>query len=113
MWRRSRILEGDGRDVVERQDRLICGVGGDWGHWASARAELQKEIDRVDRAVSSGNEKAALKTRLEGNNGRRRRHALAGRKVPPKYRSKKDPKLTWAGRGATAVWMRDEMKAGK
>jgi DNA-binding protein H-NS len=38
---------------------------------------------------------------------------LKGRKVAPKYRSRKDPKLTWAGRGATPVWMRDEMKAGK
>ena len=32
-----------------------------------------------------------------------------GRKVAPKYRSSKDPKLTWE----TPVWMRDEMKAGK
>src|SRR5262245_51104477 len=44
-------------------------------------------------------------------NGRRR--TLKGRKVAPKYRSRKDPKLTWAGRGATPVWMREEMKAGK
>jgi GGDEF domain-containing protein len=35
------------------------------------------------------------------------------RKVAAKYRSKKDPKLTWAGRGATPRWMRDEMKVGK
>jgi hypothetical protein len=38
---------------------------------------------------------------------------MIGRKVAPKYRSKKDPKLTWAGRGAIPLWMRDEMKAGK
>jgi DNA-binding protein H-NS len=38
---------------------------------------------------------------------------LKGRKVAAKYRSKKDPKQTWAGRGATPRWMRDEMKAGK
>jgi DNA-binding protein H-NS len=38
---------------------------------------------------------------------------LKGRKVAPKYRSKKNQKLTWAGRGATPRWMRDEMKAGK
>jgi DNA-binding protein H-NS len=40
-------------------------------------------------------------------------HALKGRKVPPKYRSKADPKLTWSGRGATPRWMRDEMKGTK
>jgi DNA-binding protein H-NS len=42
-----------------------------------------------------------------------RKSALRGRKVAPKYRSKKNPKLTWAGRGAVPRWMREEMKAGK
>jgi DNA-binding protein H-NS len=48
-------------------------------------------------------------------NGRRgqRVSAMKGRKVAPKYRSRKDPQLTWAGRGATPVWMRNEMKARK
>jgi DNA-binding protein H-NS len=36
-----------------------------------------------------------------------------GRKVAAKYRSKKDPKLTWAGRGAVPRWMREEMKGTK
>ena len=45
--------------------------------------------------------------------GRKRGSPLRGRKVAAKYRSKKDSKLTWAGRGATPRWMRDEMKAGK
>lgn len=39
--------------------------------------------------------------------------SLKGRKVVPKYRSKKNPKLTWAGRGATPRWMKEEMKGGK
>jgi DNA-binding protein H-NS len=42
-----------------------------------------------------------------------RKSALRDRKVAPKYRSKKDPKLTWAGRGAMPRWMREEMKGGK
>src|SRR5690348_10339533 len=42
-----------------------------------------------------------------------RKSSLRGRKVAPKYRSKKDPKLTWAGRGAMPLWMREEMKARK
>jgi DNA-binding protein H-NS len=45
--------------------------------------------------------------------GRKSRSALNGRKVAAKYRSKKDPKVIWAGRGATPRWMRDEMKARK
>jgi DNA-binding protein H-NS len=32
------------------------------------------------------------------------------RKATPKYRSRKDPKVVWSGRGVTPVWMRDEMK---
>src|SRR5215472_171614 len=49
------------------------------------------------------------------SNGRRngRRGRLKGRKIAPKYRSRKNPKLTWAGRGATPVWMREEMKGTK
>jgi DNA-binding protein H-NS len=48
-------------------------------------------------------------------NGRVKRNgkSLKGRKVPPKYRSKKDPSLKWSGRGATPVWMRIEMKGTK
>jgi DNA-binding protein H-NS len=42
----------------------------------------------------------------------KKRKSLAGRKVAPKYRDPKT-KMTWAGRGATPVWMRDALKAGK
>jgi DNA-binding protein H-NS len=36
---------------------------------------------------------------------------LAGRKVAPKYRGPGG--VTWAGRGAQPVWMREAIKAGK
>jgi DNA-binding protein H-NS len=45
--------------------------------------------------------------------GRPRKSPLKGRKVAAKYRSKKNLKLTWTGRGATPRWMKDEMKGGK
>jgi len=35
------------------------------------------------------------------------------RKATPKYRSRKDSKLLWSGRGVTPVWMREEMKGTK
>jgi DNA-binding protein H-NS len=35
------------------------------------------------------------------------------RKAMPKYRSRKDPKTVWSGRGVTPVWMREEMKGTK
>ena len=39
--------------------------------------------------------------------------ARRGRKVAPQFRSKKNPKLVWSGRGVTPIWMRDEMKGTK
>src|ERR1051325_2293353 len=35
------------------------------------------------------------------------------RKAAPKYRSRKNPKTVWSGRGVTPVWMREEMKGTK
>ena len=35
------------------------------------------------------------------------------KKAEPKYRSRKDPKILWSGRGVTPVWMREEMKGTK
>ena len=47
-------------------------------------------------------------------NGRKAgRHALAGRKAEPKYQSKKDPSLKWAGRGMISKWMKAETKGTK
>ena len=35
------------------------------------------------------------------------------RKATPKYRSRKNPKIVWSGRGVSPVWMREEMKGTK
>jgi DNA-binding protein H-NS len=72
-------------------------------------AELQKQLSRLTGA-GNGAGSGAKRGRKPG---RPRGSALKGRKVPAKYRSRKDAKLTWAGRGATPRWMRDEMRAGK
>ena len=48
------------------------------------------------------------RTALDGRKGK---SAIAGRKVPPKYRSPNGE--TWAGRGAQPVWLREAIKAGK
>jgi DNA-binding protein H-NS len=70
---------------------------------------LSKKADGLRRQLSS-------LTGTDVGNGRKPRRkgkSLKGRKVAAKYRSRKDPKLTWAGRGATPRWMREEMKGGK
>jgi DNA-binding protein H-NS len=80
-------------------------------------AELKGQLSRlsdVNRNVTRGHLRDAATTdgqRRVAQDGRG--SALKGRKVEPKYRSKKDPTLTWAGRGATPRWLREEMKAGK
>jgi DNA-binding protein H-NS len=65
---------------------------------------LQKQLERL------GLPDAGIAHSKGGNRGFRK---TKGRKVPAKYRSRKDPKLTWAGRGATPIWMREEMKGTK
>ena len=82
--------------LVELRDSVVSTI-------SQRAAELQKQLSRV-REIGGGN---------DGTRGRKRGSALKGRKVAAKYRSKKDPKLTWAGRGATPRWMREEMKARK
>jgi len=71
----------------------------------SLRAQLARLGGRPSGNVAGG--------RRRGPKPGTRRSKLKGRKVPAKYRSKKDPRLTWAGRGATPRWMRDEMKVRK
>ena len=72
----------------------------------------QAESLRAQLAHLTGNGAAPAKRRGRPP-GKAKGSKLKGRKVAAKYRSKKDAKLTWAGRGATPRWMRDEMKAGK
>ncbi len=69
----------------------------------------QAEGLRKQLASLTGSGNGRTRGRPPGRKGSK----LKGRRVAPKYRSKKNPKLTWAGRGATPRWMRDEMKAGK
>jgi DNA-binding protein H-NS len=63
-------------------------------------SELKKELSRLGGVESRGNGVAGRRT-------------TAGRKVAPKYRSRKDAKLTWSGRGALPRWMREEIKGTK
>jgi len=47
-----------------------------------------------------------------GNAGKKKKTGTR-KKAAPKYRSRKDPKVLWSGRGVTPVWMREEMKGTK
>jgi DNA-binding protein H-NS len=64
------------------------------------RTQIEEQLSRFPMGASNGHV-------MDG------RSKLKGSKVAPKYRSKKDRSLTWAGRGQTPTWMVAEMKAGK
>jgi DNA-binding protein H-NS len=69
---------------------------------SSRAAELRKQLEQL-----TGIKPRGRKPEPKGKNGRK------GRRVAPQFRSKKDPKQVWSGRGATPRWMRAEMKGNK
>ena len=79
-----------------------------------ALIKLRDQIGAVlgSKAAILKKELAALGERYaEVNSGKKAKSTLQGRKVPAKYRGPHGE--TWAGRGATPVWMRDAIKGGK
>jgi DNA-binding protein H-NS len=77
---------------------------------------LSRRADDLKRQLSAltgtGQTRRAPGNGRKGRKGRRRK-SLKGRKVAPQFRSRKDPTLTWSGRGATPRWMKAEMKGTK
>jgi len=71
-------------------------------------AALAQEVDKLRSQLS----RLGVIDVGKGRRGRRG-SPMKGRKIAPKYRSKENPRLTWAGRGATPLWMREEMKKRK
>ena len=69
----------------------------DIGKALSARVgQLRDQLSRLGGEIDSAR--------------RGRRSSLKGRKAPIKYRDRSGN--TWAGRGATPVWLREKLKAG-
>jgi DNA-binding protein H-NS len=72
------------------------------------RAFLESQLSALSGYATK---KAAGAMRAIGLDGRKKKGSR--RKAEPKYRSRKDPKTVWSGRGVTPVWMREEMKGTK
>jgi DNA-binding protein H-NS len=70
------------------------------------RAYFEEKLSELGGYAS---EKAARVSRALGG-ARKKKKKGTRRKATPKYRSRKDPKVVWSGRGVTPVWMREEMK---
>jgi DNA-binding protein H-NS len=69
---------------------------------SSRAAELRKQLEQLTGTKTRGRKP-----------GPRRKNSRKGRKVAPQFRSKKNPKQVWSGRGAIPRWMREEMKGTK
>src|SRR5713226_8559651 len=76
-------------------------------------AVLRRKADALKKELASIGADYARVGRIViyGKREKSKKHALAGRKVKPKYRDAKS-KMTWAGRGAQPVWLRDAIKGG-
>lgn len=69
---------------------------------SSRAAELRKQLEQLTGTKTRGRKPGPI-----------RKNSRKGRKVAPQFRSKKNPKQVWSGRGATPRWMREEMKGTK
>ena len=93
---------GQLRQYIERlQSTLSQKVSEQRAYFEEKLSELTNFGAPKKRGRPAGSAKAASKKK-----GTRK-------KAAPKYRSRKDPKVVWSGRGVTPVWMRDEMKGTK
>jgi DNA-binding protein H-NS len=86
--------------------------------------QLRQYIDRLEGLLKRkvGEQRAFFEEKLSELSGyasakaSRVMRAMGGakkqtrRKASPKYRSRKNSKIVWSGRGVTPVWMREEMK---
>ena len=77
--------------------------------------------DRIDEVLTD--RRRQLEAQLERMTGRTTANSASGGdsqsygqpklRILPRYRSKKDPTVTWSGRGMLPKWMREEMKGTK
>ena len=79
----------------------------------SRAADLMAQLQALGAAAPKKRGRPAKFGKSVVNGRKAGRHPLAGRKAEPKYQSKKDPSLKWAGRGMTPKWMKAEMKGTK
>ncbi len=93
MARLSKLASMSVNELFKLRDEVAAAL-------SSRASDLQRQLSKL-----TGNVLAKKRGRPPGKR--------KGKKVAPQFRSKKDPKLLWSGRGAIPVWMRDEMKGTK
>src|SRR5262245_42078779 len=86
-------------DLLKLRDQVEAALG-------SKASKLEQQLGQLVESDRMGRGKRRGRPPGGGS-------ALRGTKVAPKYRSKKNPKLTWSGRGAMVGWMKEEIKGTK
>ena len=89
---------GQLRQYIDRMENLLKQKVGE------QRSYFEEKLSELSSYASA---KASRVMRAMGAKKGTRRKAV------PKYRSRKNPKILWSGRGVTPVWMREEMKGTK
>ena len=85
---RLKKLDTDGLlDLRDRIDELL----------SQRRRQLEEQLQKIDGRAPGSGEDARSNGQLKF-------------RVPPRYRSKMDPNVTWSGRGVLPKWMREEIK---
>ena len=93
MAKLSKLASMSVDELFKLRDEVVAAL-------SSRASELERQLSKL-----TGNVLAKKRGRPPGKR--------KGKKVAPQFRSKKDPKLLWSGRGAIPDWMRDEMKGTK
>ena len=91
---------GQLRQYIEKMENLLKKKVGE------QRSYFEEKLSELSGYASS---KAARIVRAVSGPGKKQTR----RKATPKYRSRKNSKIVWSGRGVTPVWMREEMKGTK
>ena len=91
---------GQLRQYIDRMESLLKKKVGE------QRSYFEEKLSELSDYASA---KVARVARAVGGKGKKG----SRRKATPKYRSRKNPKTVWSGRGVTPTWMREEMKGTK
>jgi len=92
---------GQLRQYIDRMENLLKQKVGE------QRSYFEEKLSELSGYASA---KASGMMRAMGGGSKKKG---TRKKAIPKYRSRKNPKILWSGRGVTPIWMRDEMKGTK
>jgi DNA-binding protein H-NS len=92
---------GQLRQYIDRMENLLKQKVGE------QRSYFEEKLSELSGYASA---KASGMMRAMGGGSKKKG---TRKKATPKYRSRKNPKILWSGRGVTPIWMREEMKGTK